>query len=76
MDEHQGDYAEWNKSDRKRQIPFDLSYMQNLKKKKKYPSSDTENRLVFTGDGGIWCGRSGCVFFLNKLSKTLKLYVI
>ena len=32
MDEPWGRYAKWNKSDIKRQILYDLTYMQNLKK--------------------------------------------
>ena len=31
MDGPWGHYAKWNKSDRKRQIPYDLTYMWNLK---------------------------------------------
>ena len=32
MDGSRGYYANWNKSDRERQIPYDLTYMWNLKK--------------------------------------------
>ena len=31
MDGPRGYYAKWNKSDRERQIPYDLTYMWNLK---------------------------------------------
>ena len=31
MGRHQGHYTKWNKSDRERQIPYDLSYMWDLK---------------------------------------------
>ena len=32
MNRPQGHHAKWNKLDRERQIPYDLSYMWNLKK--------------------------------------------
>ena len=38
-------YAKWNKSDRKRQIQYDFTYMCNLKKNKLIK---TENRVVVT----------------------------
>ena len=33
MDGPRGYYATWNKSDRERQIPYDFTYMWNLKNK-------------------------------------------
>ena len=55
-------YAKWNKSDRERQILYDLTDMWNLKKEKKNKISelnpnqnkhlDTENRVVVTRVGG------------------------
>ena len=33
MDEPRRHYAKWNKSDRERQIPYDFTYMWNLKSK-------------------------------------------
>ena len=47
MDELWGHYAKWNKSVRERQMLYDLTYIQNLKKKKKTLNFiDTENRLA------------------------------
>ena len=43
MDGPGGYYAKWNKSDRERQIPCDLTYMCDLKTK-----TDNENRLIGT----------------------------
>ena len=37
-------YTKWSKSDRKRQISYDIAYMENLKKKK-----DT-NELIYKTD--------------------------
>ena len=34
MDAARDYYAKWNKSDRERNIPYDFTYMWNLKKKK------------------------------------------
>ena len=42
MDGSWGDYAKWNKSDRERQILYDLSYMWNLNKNKKAKLIDRE----------------------------------
>ena len=45
-----GHYVKWNKSDRERQIPYNLIYIRNLKPKPKPKKSteltDKENRLV------------------------------
>ena len=47
-----GHYAKWNKSDRERQIPYDLTYMWNLKTKtiktikQAHRYREQENRLV------------------------------
>ena len=40
MDGH-GDYTKWSKSDRERQISYDVAYVQNLKKK------DYINELIY-----------------------------
>ena len=62
-----------SKSDRERQIPYDITYMGNLKYGtneaiyKTNRLTDTENRLVVTKEEGVW-GRGGmrvwswCVF--------------
>ena len=34
MDEPRGHYTKWNRSDREKQIPYDLTYKWNLKKLK------------------------------------------
>lgn len=45
MDESIGYYAKWNKSYRERQIPYDFTYMWNLKNRNK-TVIDTENKWV------------------------------
>ena len=48
-------YARWNKSDRERQIPYDFTYMWNLKNTtNKTKLIDTENRMMV---GRGWKGR-------------------
>ena len=47
MDGSRGYHAKKNKSDRERQIPYDLTYMWNLKKRKTKPD---ENRLIDVGN--------------------------
>ena len=45
--------AKWNKSHREKQIPYDLTYMWNLKKKKKTPElKDTKKRFVVARGAG------------------------
>ena len=44
MNTPRGYYGKWNKSDRKRQIPYDFTYLRNLKNKNKQT-----NRLIDTG---------------------------
>ena len=39
MDGPWGHYTKWSKSDRERQLPYDLTYMWNLKTKNKKPPS-------------------------------------
>ena len=39
-------YAKWNKSDRERQIPYDSTSIQNLKKQNRNRLIDTENKLM------------------------------
>ena len=52
MDGPWGHYAKWNKSDRERQIPYDLTYTQNVKHTHTHTHThtnklnDTENRLA------------------------------
>ena len=53
-------YARWDKSDRERQISYDITYMWNLKKwykwtylQKRSRLTDIENKLMVTkGEGG------------------------
>ena len=55
-----GDYhTKWSKSDRKRQISYDIAYMQNLKKmiqmnflQNRNRLTDLENKLIVTRLGG------------------------
>ena len=49
VDGLRGHYTKWNKSERERQILYDLTYIQNLKtnsKTNKNELTDIENRLV------------------------------
>ena len=46
MDEPREYYAKWNKSDRERQIPYDLTYMCNLKNKTNEQTKQNRNRLI------------------------------
>ena len=44
MDRPTGYYAEWNKSDRERQIPHDPTYVKNLKNKtNKHNKTETDS---------------------------------
>ena len=61
MDGPWGHYAKWNKSDRERQMPYDLVFMWKLKNKTNIQRTnqpkliDTENRLVVARGGcGGW----------------------
>ena len=49
-----------NKSNRERQIPYDLTYMWNVKKQtNKHKLIDTENKLVVARSGGWELGKMG-----------------
>ena len=55
MDGPIDDHTKWSKPDRERQIPYDITYMWNLKKKYKWTyiqnrnrPIDTENKLMVT----------------------------
>ena len=59
MDEPGDDHTKWSKSDRERQIPYDIIYMWNLKKmvqmnlQNRNRLTDIENkRMVTKGEGG------------------------
>ena len=67
MDATRDDHTKWSKSERERQIPYDITYMWNLKYGTNEPiyetetdSTDIENTLVITkGEGerdgrGVW----------------------
>ena len=56
MDRLFGYYTEVNKSDIKREITYDFTYMWNLKQNNKTKSEliDTENRSVVTREKGVW----------------------
>lgn len=45
MDTLTGHYAKWSKSDRQRQIPYDATYIQNLKKTPN-EQKQKSNRLI------------------------------
>ena len=66
MDGPKGYYAKWNKSDREKQVLYDLTYMWNPKSKTNQDQnntdidSDTENKLlVASGDGHRWISEKG-----------------
>ena len=63
MDGAWGYYAQWNKSDRERQIPHDFTYMWNLKNKTRKQTKprliDTENKLVVARGKGMGVGWNG-----------------
>ena len=46
IDEPREYHAKWNKSERERQIPYDINYMENLKIK-----INSQNRMEFGGLG-------------------------
>ena len=52
MDWPWGYCAKWNKSDRERQVLYDLTYVGNLKKK----NQTNRNREQSGGCQGLWCG--------------------
>ena len=65
MDGPRDYHTEWSKSDRERQIPYDIAYMWNLKKWYKWTylqnrnrATDVENKLLVTrgkrGEGINW----------------------
>ena len=54
MDEPQGHYTQWNKSNRERQIPYDFTCMWNLKPKIFNELIDTENRFVVAKGRERW----------------------
>ena len=65
MDGSIGYYTKWNKSDRERQMPYDFTYMWNLKQKQKSELKDTEYILVVPRDKRLGVG---------KLVKQVKRY--
>ena len=48
MDEPRGYYAKQNKLDQERQIPYDFTYMWNLKNKTNDQTYQNRNRLIDT----------------------------
>ena len=53
-----GYYTKWNKSDRERQIPYDIWYVKS-KIRKNQKETHTEKRLVVTRGGQEWVGEMG-----------------
>ena len=62
MDRHWGHYTKWNKSDKERQIPYDLTYMESKKAK----LVKTESRMVIIRIWGV--GELGDIGQSYKLS--------
>ena len=48
MDGPRDDHTKWSKSERERQIPYDIDYMWNLKFKKRYKWTYLQNRNRLT----------------------------
>ena len=48
MDGPGDDHTKWSKSDREKQILYDITYMQNLKKKERYKWTYLQNRKRLT----------------------------
>ena len=61
MDEHRRYYAEWNKSDRERQIPYNLTYMWNLENKTNEQTNHNRKRLTDTENKWVVARREGYV---------------
>ena len=54
MDKPREYYGQWNKSVRKRQIPYDFIYMWNLKNYTNKIETVIESRLMVARGEGIW----------------------
>ena len=70
MDGTSGSHADWSKSERERQIPYDIAYIWNLRYSTNEPFHrkekimDLENRLVVAkgeGEGVGWLGSLGWI---------------
>ena len=64
MDGFRDYHTKWSKSDRERQIPYDITYKWNLKydTNEHIYETETENRLVVAKGRGVgegWIGRLG-----------------
>ena len=57
MDEPGGHYAKYNKSDRERQIPYDLTHMGNLKNKHKHKQTNKKHHAHKYGEQICGCHR-------------------
>ena len=61
MDGPRDDHTEWSKSDRERQLPYDITYMWNLKYdmnlSTKQKQTHKENRLVVAKREDSWGGK-------------------
>ena len=53
MDAARDYYAKWNKSDRERNIPYDFTYMWNLKKKTDKWTNTVKQNYRYTEQSGI-----------------------
>ena len=56
MDGPWGNYAKWNKSHKERQIPYDFTYMLNLKKTKQTKQNKdhrSENKMMVAKGRGV-----------------------
>ena len=68
MDTTRDSHTKWSKSERERQIPYDITYMWNLKYDTNEPIykterlTDVENSLVVAkGEGMEWTGSLGLI---------------
>ena len=58
-DEPRDLHTEWSRSGRERQIPYDITYMWNLKKKKKKDMKEKQTHREWTYGYRGWGGRAG-----------------
>ena len=77
MDEPRDEHTKWSKSDRERQIPYDITSMWNLKYGTNEPiyKTDTENRLVVEGRMDWELGISRCkLLYIRWIDNNVLLY--
>ena len=85
MDATRDYHTKWNKSERERQMPYDITYMWNLKYDTQMNLSMKQNRIrdidrwvpggVEVKDGGLWLADASCytewIYRMNKQQGTI-----